>query len=962
MTSFTTIYVSFITAYVISSNSGNIYVTGNNPCRRQNGGCVQQCIHKDGEFSCPCFPGFKMTKNGRNCEDLNECLTHKGLCQHLCHNIIGSYECSCLENFVLSSNGHTCIPTGKLNSNRNLSIDQQLDGDDDFFDDRPCNLRSGYRLHTDGSCIRLCSHGNGGCQHKCVDKGKRGIFCKCHVSYTLAADKRSCVEIQKSKAVPNMLNKLLLRRTKKASSCSIDNGGCDINCEETPVGAQCSCPHGFIPRMDGRSCEDINECALNNGGCHHTCHNSHGSFQCSCDDGYRLDLDEITCSDTNECEMNDTCAHECINSMGSYECLCKEGFAKFAMARCGDIDECAANNGGCGHDCRNTIGSYVCKCREGYFLHWNKKDCILKSSCPELAIAREQAGSLNCNMRSKTCMLECRKHHKFISSMNPSKYFYTCGHELPDDLIQSEDTKYQWINSHLRENNSLFNCADGSSEILRQIVKIKLNLKQCSLGVRNIHKTLPSPALRVEFSSFIAHCESTKKKKSRSQIQIEIELLVRLSKKCDQKCAQKKQNKYAKSLTKAVKRAIGKKQFYTNFKTTDLSIGRKRGIDVGMKTSCEIGERLDKSNNSCEPCPTGTRYDISSDSCQNCTNGFYQDQLGQLTCMPCPRRLVDAGRGTFSGKTVTECPGLCRPGYFSARGFGPCRPCARGTYQPEFGRRGCYECGRGITTKGLASNSFEQCSVRAKCSPGHYYDIRVSTCIRCPFGFYQHQMGQNYCHKCPNNTTTDFDGSTDVDSCKDRECGGTGGDYQGMIQSPNYPGNYPVNIRCQWTIVPPKGRKILFVVPEIHLVREDDCGDYLKIRKSSSPSSVVTYESCQTYKNPYAHTARSKKLWIEFKSDGQNTAKGFQIPYVTYDENYETIIKNIVNDGRLYSANYHQDILKDRKSRMTLFEVLAHPENYFILRKENFRGLFRKSFIDFLEDKVITFLNPPDIN
>lgn len=66
----------------------------------------------------------------------------------------------------------------------------------------------------------------------------------------------------------------------------------------------------------------------------------------------------------------------------------------------------------------------------------------------------------------------------------------------------------------------------------------------------------------------------------------------------------------------------------------------------------------------------------------------------------------------------------------------------------------------------------------------------------------------------------------------DRQCGGELGDFTGFIESPNYPGNYPANVECTWTINPPPKRRILIVVPEIYLPIEDECGDYLVMRKS----------------------------------------------------------------------------------------------------------------------------------
>lgn len=66
----------------------------------------------------------------------------------------------------------------------------------------------------------------------------------------------------------------------------------------------------------------------------------------------------------------------------------------------------------------------------------------------------------------------------------------------------------------------------------------------------------------------------------------------------------------------------------------------------------------------------------------------------------------------------------------------------------------------------------------------------------------------------------------------DRHCGGELGEFAGYIESPNYPGNYPANTECTWTINPPPKRRILIVVPEIFLPIEDECGDYLVMRKS----------------------------------------------------------------------------------------------------------------------------------
>lgn len=75
----------------------------------------------------------------------------------------------------------------------------------------------------------------------------------------------------------------------------------------------------------------------------------------------------------------------------------------------------------------------------------------------------------------------------------------------------------------------------------------------------------------------------------------------------------------------------------------------------------------------------------------------------------------------------------------------------------------------------------------------------------------------------------------------DQLCGGELGEYTGYIESPNYPGDYPSNVDCVWTINPPHKRRILIVVPEIFLPIEDECGDVLVMRKSGITLSFIPH-------------------------------------------------------------------------------------------------------------------------
>lgn len=66
----------------------------------------------------------------------------------------------------------------------------------------------------------------------------------------------------------------------------------------------------------------------------------------------------------------------------------------------------------------------------------------------------------------------------------------------------------------------------------------------------------------------------------------------------------------------------------------------------------------------------------------------------------------------------------------------------------------------------LPSYSYLSSSPAVQCSPGHYYNTSIHRCIRCAMGSYQPDFRQNFCTRCPGNTSTDFDGSTSVAQCK----------------------------------------------------------------------------------------------------------------------------------------------------------------------------------------------------
>uniref|UniRef100_A0A5F8GYJ5 Signal peptide, CUB domain and EGF like domain containing 2 n=1 Tax=Monodelphis domestica TaxID=13616 RepID=A0A5F8GYJ5_MONDO len=820
-----------------------------------NGGCVHECFNIPGNYRCTCYDGFMLAHDGHNCLDMDECLFNNGGCQHTCINTMGSYECQCKEGFFLSDNQHTCIHRTKeglscMNKDHGCGhlCKETLEGG------VACECRPGFELaKNQRDCILTCNHGNGRCQHTCEDKDE-GPECSCHPEYRMHTDGRSCLEkeaytldLVESNVTSSVadVDKRVKRRLLM-ETCAVNNGGCDRTCKDTSTGVHCSCPMGFTLQFDGKTCKDIDEC----------------SFERTCD-------------------------HTCINHPGTFECACNKGYTLYGFTHCGDTNECSINNGGCQQICVNTMGSFECQCLSDHQLHWNRKDCVeIKGFLPGNTSPK---ASLHCSKRGgvDVCYLNCPSDVHFSPGYQDA-YSVTCGasSQPGSQLLKSNDS-------------ALLDVATIRTRVTFKLNEGKCNLKKSDLLPDSLPQMIQEKYSSVKegFRYVNLTCGSGKQipgafgrptmtKEMFISVDFELEANQKeVTASCDLSCVLKKTEKKLRKAIRTLRKTVHREQFHLRLSGLDFEVAKKLPrVPEHLTDPCGLGQEHIKGK--CVSCSIGT-YDGGQERCILCPNGTYQDEEGQITCELCPNTEDTRNQQATGARNMSECGAQCLPGEYSSTGFSPCLPCPLGTYQPEVGRTSCFPCAGSwwgeLTTKHPGATTFQDCETKVQCSPGHFYNTTTHRCIRCSAGTYQPEFGKNYCVSCPGNTTTDFDGSTNITQCKNRHCGGELGEFTGYIESPNYPGNYPANTECTWTINPPPKRRILIVVPEIFLPIEDECGDYLVMRKTSSSNSVTTYETCQTYERPIAFTSRSKKLWIQFKSNEGNSAKGFQVPYVTYD-------------------------------------------------------------------------------
>ncbi|XP_055279384.1 signal peptide, CUB and EGF-like domain-containing protein 2 isoform X5 [Moschus berezovskii] len=777
------------------------------------------------------------------------------------------------------------------------------------------------------------------------------------------------------------------------------NGGCVHDCLNIPGNYRCTCFDGFMLAHDGHNCLDVDECLENNGGCQHSCVNAVGSYECRCKEGFFLSDNQHTCIHRSEeglscMNKNHGCSHICKEApKGSVACECRPGF-ELAKNQRDCILTCNHGNGGCQHSCEDTAEGPECSCHPQYKMHSDGRSCLEREDIA-LEVTESNATSVadgdkrvkrrllmeTCAVNNGGCDRTCKDTSTGVHCSCPVGFTLQMDGKTCKDIDECQ-TRNGGCHHFCRNTVGSFDCSCKKGFKLLTDEKSCQDVDECSLDRTCDHSCINHPgtftcACNEGYTLYgFTHCGDTNECSVNNggcqqvcvntvgsyECQCHSGYKLHWNKKdcvasCDLSCIVKRTEKRLRKAIRTLRKAAHREQLHLQLSGMNLEVAKKSPRTSERQIeSCAMGQ--DHGGNQCVSCRAGTYYDGAQERCILCPNGTFQNEEGQITCEPCPRPGSPGTLKTPEAWNVSECGGLCQPGEHSVDGFTPCQPCAWGTFQPEAGRTSCFPCGGGLPTKHPGATSFQDCETRVQCSPGHFYNTTTHRCVRCPAGTYQPEFGKNHCVSCPGNTTTDFDGSTNITQCKNRRCGGELGDFTGYIESPNYPGNYPANTECTWTINPPPKRRILIVVPEIFLPIEDDCGDYLVMRKTASSNSVTTYETCQTYERPIAFTSRSKRLWIQFKSNEGNSAKGFQVPYVTYDEDYQELIEDIVRDGRLYASENHQEILKDKKLIKALFDVLAHPQNYFKYTAQESREMFPRSFIRLLRSKVSRFLRP----
>ncbi|XP_078738373.1 signal peptide, CUB and EGF-like domain-containing protein 2 [Lampetra fluviatilis] len=673
---------------------------------------------------------------------------------------------------------------------------------------------------------------------------------------------------------------------------------------------------------------DLDECALGTDECHPDaiCRNTPGSYTCSCTPGHHGDGRHCQESDTCSLSAGGGCVHACTRTRASFRCSCLDGFRLADTGfDCLDVDECLSDNGGCDQLCLNSMGSYECSCWDGFHLSANLHTCTPAQPGASHTCTPAQPGVPGCVSGSHTCA------HLCVNEMEPN---VPCvcrpGHTLGPDFDSCIKTcahgnggcQHGCSDS---ERGPVCSCqarytlhADGHSCVADSCTDGDGGdggcVHQCGGGgACNCPQGFHQPPGANECQdvdecavanggclglcvnapgSFACRCGTgfTLQPDQRSCHDVD-ECSLQLAT-CEHSCSNLPGG------------------FLCSCRTGFALYGLTHCGDVDEcaveKGGCAHSCVNSQGSYACV-CPPGMSLHWNLKDCvASCVVVSHREAHHGEACVLCPAVASHPDQPLDNSDCGVPCPA----GSVSPDGFEPCTACPRGSHQREAGRVTCAPCG------GRARRA---------------------------------RPGQQWCFPCPQGSTTDSDGATSLTQCKGARCGGDLGDLVGELESPNYPGNYPVPTTCQWLVTAPPRHRLLLLLPEAELRPGDvACTDRLSIKSSrefvhramgSAPcNSRVWLELCSSRARPLVLNVPARRVWVDFTSGSTGTeaaeaegatAAGFHVDYVAYHEEYEDLIQDIISDGHLYSFESHQQVLKNKKLVKTLFEVLANPHSYF---------------------------------
>jgi hypothetical protein len=132
--------------------------------------------------------------------------------------------------------------------------------------------------------------------------------------------------------------------------------------------------------------------------------------------------------------------------------------------------------------------------------------------------------------------------------------------------------------------------------------------------------------------------------------------------------------------------------------------------------------------------------------------------------------------------------------------------------------------------------------------------------------------------------------------CKHTDCVHRSTPGLAIVESPNYPAQFPAQTSCHWKVLPGQQGSLLIILPFLFL--PPHCSHTLSIRKAPSRGSEEVFSSCSSTPEPVLLTSEGEELWVDFSAgEGNFTAGGFQLSLLSIPDDFRYMIDAIAQQG-----------------------------------------------------------------
>ena len=98
----------------------------------------------------------------------------------------------------------------------------------------------------------------------------------------------------------------------------------------------------------------------------------------------------------------------------------------------------------------------------------------------------------------------------------------------------------------------------------------------------------------------------------------------------------------------------------------------------------------------------------------------------------------------------------------------------------------------------------------------------------------------------------------------------------GEFKSPNFPGNYPSNSECTWTITVPEHQQVSLQFQSLDI---DCAGDFIEIHDGSDGSARKIGHFCGTTDSTLQLNSTGNQMYVKLTTDGSNQQEGFEAKF-----------------------------------------------------------------------------------